>query len=128
MNLFRHKKYRTVFKGTFIVLYLALFGSQLSHKFYLFANFSSGQFKEYNFRLARKQTFLQRDSPLLDHQGRARLHLNKRYAFKQIFAIFSPEVTLKPVYANCKKEFTAFYETFSLSYFAVHPLRGPPSV
>ena len=115
-------------KGTLVVLYVILFGSQLSDKFYLYANFTSRRIKGCHCKIAHTRPFIHSGSSLLDHQRVSSLSLDKRYEFKAIFALLSPEFTLNTVFVDGKNEFSTFYQVFLPSHFALHPLRGPPSV
>jgi hypothetical protein len=128
MSFFSHKKYGTVFKGILVVLYLVLLGSQLSHKFYLCANFSSRVSQGCHCNFAHTQPFSHCGSSLLNHRNTSSFSLDKRYELKPIFALLSLAFSLNPVFVDDKKEFNSFCQVFIPSYFAIHPLRGPPSV
>lgn len=128
MSLFRHKKYGVIFKGVLFVLYFVLFGSQLSHKFYLCANFSSRPFKACHCKGPHAESSVRNESSLLDHRNISSLSLDKRYELKSTFSLLSPEVGIIPVFIDCKREFNSFRQVFLYSNSVVHPLRGPPSV
>jgi hypothetical protein len=128
MSLFRHKKYGFIFKGVLFVLYFVLFGSPLSHKFYLCANFSSRLFKACHCKVAHTEPSVHNGPLLLGHKNISSLSLDKRYELKSTFALVSPEVGLNPVFIDHTGAYNSFCQVFVFSNSVVHPLRGPPSV
>ena len=127
MRLFRHKKYQTVFKGLLVVLYFTLLGSQLSHKFYICANFSARIFKGCHCKIAHTRPSIHNASTQLNYPKSPSLTLDKRYELKPIFALLSPAFVVDHILVDGQKEFNVFCQVFIHVYGAHYPLRGPPA-
>lgn len=127
MSLFTHRKRQTIFKAILLLAYIALFGSQLSHKFYICANFLTHSYKRCHCATPHIRPTLHGNSSIADQRRAALLSLDKRYELKPVFGLITPSFQLGIVSPDVKKEFALFCPS-SYSCIPVIPsLRAPPS-
>jgi hypothetical protein len=128
MNLLRHRRNITAFKGFLVVLYFILFVSQLSHKFYLYANSPTRLLKIYVWEVSHQASIVHSRPSLLKHKKFSSLSVDKRYEMQHIVALFSPELRVSFSYLENDRETCSRCRPSILSSPAVQPLRGPPSI
>jgi hypothetical protein len=128
MGLFKQRKNSSAFKGALALLYLILFGSQLSYKFYLCANSPIRTIKTGNWQCTSKEPSSGRGSMLLDYKKLSTLSIDKRYEFKHAFAVPPPEISLQVEYSEKRRQ-VCFEHWYSIpANYIIQPLRGPPSI
>lgn len=128
MGWLRHRKYSAAFKGIVVLVYVILFGSQLSHKFYLCANSPTKAYKHSQSRVEHSQRPGVGINALLVHKRVSSLSLDKRYETQHEIALADP-VSYFPTYIlPAKQELSSHQPIDTQSYFRINPLRGPPSV
>lgn len=128
MNLLRHKRNIAAFKGLLVALYFILFISQLSHKFYLYANAPTGLLKIYVWKVSHQASAVHTRPSIIKHRTFASLSVDKRYEKRHILAFFSPELKVNFSNPENERDACARCRPSILSYPAAQPLRGPPSV
>ena len=126
MNFFRHKTYTVAFKGLLVVLYFILFGAQLSHKFYLYANAPTRLLKVYVWEICHQPSTVYSRSVPVHYKIFSSMSLDKRYGVQHIFALFSPALKVGFSYLIVGQETFFRCRPFIPSYPAVQFLRGPP--
>jgi len=122
----KHKWYMSAFKCILSVIWIALFTTQLSYKFYQFSSFSPySSNKEIS-----QQIHSSNDKALsaFHSADKVFLSLDKRYDLKQLFTMLCPSFRIDPPVARYKDEFNIL----SLRIISHAPLstslRGPPLV
>ena len=128
MSLFNHKERQNICKGIILLLYLGLFGSQLSHKFYICANFSSRLFKHAHSKIVHTKLSIHSSFSLVDHQRNSFLSLDKRYESKPIFGLIAPSIQLSVDFIVIRSEYGPGYSNYNYADPASLSLRGPPSM
>jgi hypothetical protein len=126
--MYSHRSKRNIvtFKGLLAALYFILFISQLSHKFYLYANSPSGLLKLYELEFSQASIDHSRPA-LLKHEKQFSLSVDKRYRMADLFALFSAEVMACLSGLELDRWTCSLCPIF-LRIPANKPLRGPPSV
>ncbi len=128
MRLVGQKLRRMTFKAVFTLFYFILLGSQLSHKFYFCANSPTRAFKYLHARSTAGEQFRSGGSALSNIKKYFPLSIDKRYEFKDRFAIPSPEISLQFLYLIPAPEIFFICPSAISSTYIIRRQRGPPSV
>ncbi|MBS1606059.1 MAG: hypothetical protein JST42_25605 [Bacteroidetes bacterium] len=126
MNVLGQKKYRIIFKSILVLLYVSLLGSQLSHKFYIHANFRARSFAKFRSVPAQPNPVIHGNISLINHEKAAALSIDKRYQLESLFDLATPlfQLSFLPFYpARVDGLYHASLKNLSV---AIPSLRGPP--
>src|SRR5579863_8787820 len=128
MDLFGQRKNRLAFKGALALLYIILFGYQLSHKFYLCANSPIGAIKTAHQQWASNKPPIGQESMRPKPKNASTLSIDKRYEFEHSFAVPAPEISLQVEYSEIRAQVCFDYWYAIPTTYVIQPFRGPPSI
>jgi|SRR5579863_3821628 len=128
MRLLEPGKNSIAFKGGLVLFYFILLGSQLSYKFYRYANFPTRTVKTAHWKHNLNESFRGQGISILNYGKCAALSLDKRYEFKHTLAILPLGLSLQVEYIEQTKRVRFAYWNPISAYYAIQPFRGPPSI